>query len=217
MPSRIWHSAVIGAVLSVASEQAAPAQAASPYDLRQLPVFHGKVAQYDLDRSGRVDGLILEGGTEVHTASHLAAQLVAVVKPGDAVTIYGIRARVIDLVQAMSVSNDASAAAVVDAGIDSDAAWDGDDGSAGKIQADAQGTITSQLHDAGGNLDGVLLADRTVVHLPPRAAARLAAQLAPGQKLFARGIGRTSLLGRVVDAREVGPSRDRTAPLRGGL
>ncbi len=109
--------------------------------------------------------------------------------------IHGIRARVIAVVRASSVSNDANAAAVVDA---------------------VQGTITAQLHDAGGNRNGVLLAGRTIVHVPPREPARPAPRLAPGQTLSSRGTGRPGPPGRVVDARKSGPSCDRTAPLWGG-
>jgi hypothetical protein len=220
MPCRAWCPAMIGAALCLASSRAAVAQTDAPYDPEQLPAFHGKVACYDLDRRGDVDGLILEAGTEVHVSARLATRLAALVRPGDAITVHGLKARKLDLVQAMSVSQDASSAAVVDNGIDpgqddaegqpaADRSMDG-----GKL-TDVRGTIRLQLHDTRGNLDGVLLADGTIVHLPPRAAAGLAAELAPGQPFFASGAGRTSLLGRVVDARAAGPSADQTTPLQG--
>lgn len=75
-----------------------------------------KVAQYRLIPRGDVDGLILSDGTEVHTPPHPGAQFVAAVKPGDAVTIHGLRARNLPLVQAMQVSNDAGGATVTDTG-----------------------------------------------------------------------------------------------------
>ncbi len=55
-----------------------------------------------------MDGLILDDGTEVHLPPHLGAQLVAAVKPGDVVTIHGLRARAVPMVQAVSITNDAT-------------------------------------------------------------------------------------------------------------
>src|SRR5579871_3935968 len=86
------------------------------YDPNQLPAIQGKVAQYSLTPRGDVDGLILADGTEVHMPPHLGTQLVYSVKPGDAVTIHGLKARAIPMVQAMSVKNDATGATVTDNG-----------------------------------------------------------------------------------------------------
>ncbi len=47
---------------------------------------------------------------------HLGTQLVYAVKPGDAVTIRGLKARALAMVQAMSVKNDATGATVTDTG-----------------------------------------------------------------------------------------------------
>ena len=72
--------------------------------------------QYSLTPRGDVDGLILTDGTEVHLPPHLGTQLVFAVRPGDDVTIHGLRARAIPMVQAMSVSNDATGSTVTDNG-----------------------------------------------------------------------------------------------------
>ena len=94
----------------------AVAQNATTYDPARLPATNGKVAEYTLTSRGDVDGLILTDGTEVHLPPHLGTQLVFAVKPGDVVTIHGLRARAIPMVQAMSVSNDATGNTVTDTG-----------------------------------------------------------------------------------------------------
>ena len=182
---------------------------AATYDPGQLPATKGRVAQYSLTPRGDVDGLILADGTEVHLPPHLGAQLVFAVKPGDAVTIRGLRARAIPMVQAMQVTNDATSQSVTDLGPGGPP-----HGPGGAEQAmEAQGRIKAQLFGPRGELNGVLLDDGTQVHLPPPEAQRLAAELTPGQTVYASGLGSASALGRSLAARAIGPSRTQLAQI----
>ena len=109
--------ALLAATFLVGSIGVAAAQTATtPSDPAQLPAFHGKVTQYSLTPRGDVDGLILADGMEIHLPPHLGNQFVNIVKPGDAVTIHGLRAHSVAMVQAMSVSNDATGNTVTDSG-----------------------------------------------------------------------------------------------------
>src|SRR5580700_6987358 len=62
-----------------------------PWDASQLPEARGIIKQYTLTPRGDVDGLILNDGTEVTLPPHLASQIVFAVRPGDAVTIPGLK------------------------------------------------------------------------------------------------------------------------------
>jgi hypothetical protein len=75
------------------------AQPVATYDPQQLPAIQGQVAQYSLTPRGDVDGVILQDGTQVHLPPHLGAQLVQAVKPGDTVTIRGLKAQALPLIQ----------------------------------------------------------------------------------------------------------------------
>ncbi len=226
----------------------APANQGSVYDPAQLPLIQGKVAQYDLTPRGDVDGLILDDGTEVHFPPHLGTQVVAAVRPGDSVTIHGLKARALKLVQAMSVANDAASGTVIDLSAGPGSMGGpmggpkGDHGPRGMAnwrerlgfgaehgpehgpgrgpdhshgpgmggqQIEAQGTVKMALHGPRGELNGVLLTDGTMVHLPPPEAARLGDQLQPGASLAARGRGVANNLGKSLAAFEVGPSADK--------
>lgn len=191
--------ALVAATLLAAGVGAAVAQQAATYDPAQLPEIQGKVAEYSLTPRGDVDGLILADGTEVHLPPHLGTQLVFAVKPGDAVTIRGLKARAAPMVQAMSVKNDASGATVVDNG-PAGGPRRGDP----QQQLTATGTIKAQLHGPQGDLNGVLLADGMIVRLPPPEAQRLASTLAVGAPLTVRGGGFEGPLGRVIAARSIG-------------
>src|ERR1700720_3212016 len=117
------------------------AQQTATYDPTQLPAIRGKVTEYSLTPRGDVDGLILEDGTEVHLPPHLGVQLVFAVKPGDQVTVHGLKARSIAMVQAISVTNDATGSTVTD---------NGPNGARGPREPgqplSAQGRIKAQLH-----------------------------------------------------------------------
>jgi hypothetical protein len=85
-----------------------PGAGAPLYDLQQLPAIRGTVSRYTLTPRGDVDGLILIDGTEVHFPPRLSTQLVYAVKPGDAVTVRGLKALSVPVVAAVSITNDAS-------------------------------------------------------------------------------------------------------------
>jgi hypothetical protein len=207
---------LLGSALLAGSLGAAVAQSPATYDPDQLPAIQGKVAQYSLTPRGDVDGLILADGTEVHLPPHLGTQLVFAVRPGDTVTIRGLRARAIPLVQAMSISNDATGNTVTDNGPN-------DPGRPGGVEQTltAQGHIKAQLHGPRGELNGALLEDGTIVRLPPPEAERLALELAPGAPLYVQGDGVAGPLGRVIEARSIGPNSTKLAevavPLPPGL
>ncbi len=213
MTSRNRRALLVGAaLLGAAGAAGAVARAQdSTYDAAQLPATHGKVTQYDLTPRGDVDGLILADGTEVHFPPHLGLQVVAAVRPGDAVTIHGLKARALPLVQAMSITADASGKTVVDSGPPLGGPGHPPPPGAGGTALQAQGPVRMQLHGPRGELNGVLLEDGTAVHLPPPEATRLLADLKPGQVVVVRGEGVDDGLGRSIAARAIGPSPDKLA------
>ncbi len=212
---------------------AAAQSGGSVYDASQLPSIKGKVAQYDLTPRGDVDGLILEDGTEVHFPPHLGTEIVAVVKPGDAVTVHGLKARALPLVQAMSVTADASGKTVQDNGLPGGPMGGPMMGGSmmgghgphhghppGPMMGEgqkmtAQGTVKAQLHGPRGELNGVLLNDGTIVKLPPPEATRLGDEIKTGQTIYVEGNGFKNVLGTLVMARQIGPSADRLTEVKG--
>ena len=242
------RSLLLAATLVAGAAGAAMAQNAAVYDPAQLPAFKGRVAQYSLTPRGDVDGLILDDGTEVHLPPHLSTQLAFAARPGDAVTIHGLKARELPMIQAMSVSNDASGTTVVDNGPPAPdgrgpggpGGPDGERGMMGRMAAmigmgehkgphgpgkrgmaepgtamqDAS-TVKMPLHGPRGELNGALLADGTIVRLPPPAAQRLAGQLTAGQAVFVRGFGTSSPLGKVIAARAIGADAGHASEIGG--
>lgn len=187
---------------------AAYSQARDPmWDSSQLPESRGIVKQYTLTPRGDVDGVILTDGTEVKLPPHLSAQTVFAIHPGDAVSIRGLRARALPLVDAASITNVATGKSVVDNGPP--------DRRGGNDDRVVSSRIALQLHGKRGEVNGVLLDDGTTLRLPPPEAERMQEYLRQGQTVAARGDILDTALGKVVDVRAIGAFPDQMTELRG--
>lgn len=182
------------------------------YDTDQLPAFHGKVASYSLTPRDEVDGVILDDGTEVHISPRLSSELVFAVKPGDAVTIHGLKANGISMVQALSIANDASGVKITDT-VQAATPPDRPVFTPPRMM-EARGRVKMALRAADGRIDGALLEDGTMIRFaqgynPPGVDC-----IAPGKDIVATGTGTSGLLGRVMETRSITP--DTEASVSGG-
>jgi hypothetical protein len=194
----------------------AQVSAAEPlYDPTQLPIFHGTVQLFTLTPRGDIDGFVLQDGTEVKTPPHLTSDLAAAVRPGDKVTIHGLKAASLALIQAMSVSNDATGAAVIDAGPTPGRTPPATPRREGDAPTEHDGSIRMVLHGPRGEINGVLLEDGTVLKLPPPEAARFTDVLARGRRITAAGIRYTMPSGSFVDLTALGPEGGPLRPIAG--
>ena len=139
---------------------------------------------------------------------HLSAQVVYTIRPGDEVSIRGLRARAIPLVDAASVTNVATGRSVTDNGPPH-----GPD--RGGMQQAFSGRIVAALHGKRGEVNGALLDDGTQLRLPPPEAERFADWLQPGQMVSIRGDLLDTALGRVVDVQAIGVSPGQMTELDG--
>lgn len=202
LPTTLAAIALLATAGGIAIAQPRPGASAGnapTYDPAQLPALSGKVAQFLPGPMGGIEGLLLEDGTEVHISPMQSTELALIVRPGDKVTIHGLKAKAVPMVMAASITNDATGATLVGR------MGRGHHG-AGQ-SAEVEGTIKAALHEPRGEINGVLLDNGAVVRLPPGEARKNAALLAVGQKLYARGMGGTSAIGTVVMARQIGADR----------
>lgn len=196
------------ATTAIGGGAAAYSQAAGPmWDSSQLPESRGTVKQYTLTPRGDVDGVVLTDGTEVKLPPHLSAQTVFAIHPGDEVSVRGLRARALPLVDAASITNVATGKRVVDNGPPDRPDVNGEQVISGRIAV--------QLHGKRGEVNGALLDDGTTLRLPPREAERMQDWLRQGQTVSARGDVLDTALGKVVDVRAIGASPEQMTELRG--
>lgn len=196
----LLSAAVVSSGLAVAGAiaQVGPSIGLGTYDLSQLPETKGVVKQFTLSPRGDVDGFIMQDGTEVNFPPHLGTQIVFALKPGDAVSIRGLRARMTPLVDAAVIRNEATGATVTDTG-----PGPRPDASATLLS----GTITQLLHGKRGEVNGALLEDGTIVRLPPHEVARLGDVLTAGKPISVSGRLNATPLGKVIDAWSIGASQ----------
>jgi hypothetical protein len=189
--------ALLGVVRTVAI-----AQQVASYDPQQLPTTQAKVTQYSLTPRGDVDGVILEDGTQVHLPPHLGSQIVQAIKPGDTITIRGLKAQAIPVIQAYSLTS-AGGHTIVDSGpplfrpqpVLTASQW-----------LTVNGRVREPLYGPAGDLNGALLDDGTQIHVPPGQATALGDTLQAGKLLTAQGYGVSGAYGRSLDAQQIGPS-----------
>lgn len=207
--------AALLAATTLSAGAAVYAQTGGPtWDASQLPETKGTVKQYTLSPRGDVDGLILSDGTEIKLPPHLSAQVVYAVRPGDVVSIRGLRARALPLVDAASVTNTATGATVAD---------NGPPGKPGRAVTETTltGKVIAVLHGKRGEVNGAVLDNGTILRLPPPEAERMQSLLQPGQTVAVRGVSLATVLGTVVDVRAIGGTPEQLtevapAPWRGG-
>ena len=112
-------------------------------------------------------------------------------RPGDQVTVHGVKASSGGLILAASIANDAGGKPLL-----------GGDGRHAPLVV--QGRIKAVLRNGRDEIDGALLEDGSQIRLWPREAARITAQLTPGQMVYASGFGQDNALGKVVMPRRIG-------------
>lgn len=208
---RICALSLMGSILAMLALGAHAQDAPGAYDPGQLPVFHGQVQLFTLTPRGDIDGLVLTDGTEVKTPPHLSTQIALTVRPGDAVTIHGLKAAKLPLVQAVSVTNDRDGRSVVDQGPAPVPA--SVSGKAVENRAVA-GRIRMMLHGPRGEGNGVLLDDGTILKLPPPDVDHFAALLVPGLPIAAEGNTRVTVAGTVVEVTALGVSPGKLQPVQ---
>jgi hypothetical protein len=197
---------LLSATLVATTATSALAQPVATYDPQQLPAIQGQVAQYSLTPRGDVDGVILQDGTQVHLPPHLGGQLVQAIKPGDTVTIRGLKAQALPLIQALSITSEKSSQAVVDSG---PPAMPPQPLAMAYQWLNVQGRVREPLYGPRGDMNGALLDDGTQIHLPPDQAWTLGQELQAGRTLIAQGYGVTGAYGRSLDAQQIGESATR--------
>ncbi|OAS25730.1 hypothetical protein [Methylobacterium platani] len=206
-PAAVLAATALAATLAAATLAACPAAAqdGSVWDPGTLPETKGTVKQYTLTPRGDVDGLILTDGTEVKLPPRLSGAVVFTVRPGDAVTVRGMRARALPLVDGAQIRNEATGATLVTLGPPDPAAE----------ETVTSGRVAALLHGRRGEVNGALLDDGTTLRLPPHEAARLGSTLQVGRSVSVRGAPARSPLGTVVEVRALGTSPESLTEIAG--
>ncbi|MBV9825683.1 MAG: hypothetical protein JO001_08410 [Alphaproteobacteria bacterium] len=179
-----------------------------------LPRTAGTVQRFLLNPDGLIDGFLLQDGQEIHVPPHLDRQLRQLCRPGDAVTVRGVRPRGADMVAAVAVET--ADQRLLDGGPP-----EGDEKK--RLKADAEkrgskmeveGRISRGLHGPKGELRGLILESGEIGRFPAKAAALVRPLIEAGATIIMRGEGLATAEGTVVKLSEIGPSRTELQSLK---
>ncbi len=67
-------------------------------DPDSLTPLTSEVDRFLFNPRGQADGMILANGTEAHLPPHLSQKVLAVLKIGERVTLYGVKPRSVDMI-----------------------------------------------------------------------------------------------------------------------
>jgi len=187
-------------------------------DPDHLPHVTANVERFLLDPHGDIDGMILTNGIEVHSPPHLSDEIRAQIRPGDRITVYGVRPRLADMIAAVAIGT-ADGKRIVDNGPRKDRKKGkrhvrDEATKARHRRIEAAGSVLRALHGPKGEIRGCLLDTGTIVRFPAHEAGSIAELLSPGAPLAVRGEGLMTELGTVIEAKEIGASEDATRSIK---
>jgi hypothetical protein len=171
----------------------------------QTTVVQGVVSQYLMNPDGFVDGLLLSNNTIIRFPPHLGQVLTQTVSPQDIVRVEGFFESS-GTFHASSIIDLQSQRTVADHPPPPRHPAPPRPGSLPRRALSANGTIRVLTQGKRSEINGVVLADGTVVHFAPTVGMQYANLLHEGNQFAATGYGTSNEYGRSFEATAIGPS-----------
>lgn len=177
------------------------------------PAAQATVSRMLVNPFGEVDGVLLDSGALVTFPPHMSEPLAAAVKVGDAVDVKGYP-EMPGQIKGYVITNSRTGQAVMvhpkpPAGMKPPPHLRG----VGLKEMNAQGEIRQLRHGGKGEINGVILADGTIVRFHREASYRFASLFRVGQGIAASGYGTQNQYGRAFEATALGPSGKPPQPI----
>lgn len=177
-----------------------PPQPQPPVPPEAYPAITGEVQQYLLNPEGRVEGLLLNNGTQVRFPPHMADSLVALVAPGARVTVSGtpgVSTSFGQEVRARSITNNQTGRTLVEP----PPTYPPKPRVQGTYSnLSVEGTAEHWLVGHRGEINGVILSGGAEVKFPPHVGDQLIGMAKLGDKVQAQGFGTRNSYGQVLQA-----------------
>jgi hypothetical protein len=171
----------------------------------QTTVVQGVVAQYLMNPDGFVDGLLLSNNTVIRFPPHLSQVLTQTVSLQDIVRVEGFFESS-GTFRASSIIDLQSRRTVADFPPPPGRPAPPYPGNLPRRALSANGTIRVLIQGKRSEINGVVLADGTVIHFAPTVGVQYAALLRAGNQFAATGYGTSNEYGRSFEAIAIGPS-----------
>lgn len=177
-----------------------------------LPETRGTLQRFLLNPHGDLDGMVLEGGIEVHFPRHMADAVQALVGPGDDVHVRGVRPRGAPMLAAVCVES-ARGERASDAGPPEHEEKRAREKRHESVRAKRkylteEGTLSMLVHGPKGEVRGALLEEGMILRWPPHASDEMKRLLRKGAPIAVSGEALKTKHGTVIDVHEMGASRE---------
>jgi hypothetical protein len=181
------------------------------FDPTQLPSYTGRIERFIDNPAGETDRLLFREGTQIVLPPSEAEAIREAVRQGDALTVWGVRARAAPVVVMLAWARAASEGANFVA----QPSWFAPT-RRGTARLRVAGVVERALLTPQGEGMGVLLTNGDVLRLPPSVHAALGDALAHGAAIFAEGPGTQRGARVAIDAEILGHNAETMAPLPPG-
>lgn len=179
------------------------------------PVAQGKVSRLLVNPFGEIDGLLLDTGTLVTFPKHMGEPLAAAVKPGDTIEVKG-HPEASGQIKGYIITNSRSnQPLMVQPKPPKGMKMPKHLRSVGLRAMDAQGEIRHLHFGKRGEINGVILADGTIVRFSREASYQFAPMLNIGQSISASGYGTKNQYGQAFEATALGAMGQPPQPVYG--
>jgi hypothetical protein len=182
-------------------------------DPASLTPVKSTVERFLFNPRGEADGMILANGVEAHFPPHLSKEVLAHLKAGERVTLYGVKPRSADMLACVAMET-ADGTRIDDTGPPPKAKKKGhgkkhdERGEKPDTRAvEITDTVQRALHGPKGEIRGVLLEGGEIVRFPPHAAHATPERYVPGAGLAVRGMALQIQGTTVIEAKELGGSK----------
>jgi hypothetical protein len=186
------------------NQQPAPPPPLPNVGTGQVTSIRGTVSQYLINPDGLVDGFLLSDRTIVRFPPHLSQQLVETVRSQDSVRVDGFF-EFQGVIRASTIENDSTRQSVVDTPPSAQNPPPAPNLYARQPMS-ASGVIKALTYAPRGEIDGAVLDNGTIVHVPPSARMQYASLFRVGAPLAASGYGTANAYGRSFEATAIGAS-----------
>jgi len=175
-----------------------------PGGAAEVTSIRGTVSQYLMNPDGLVDGLLLSDNTIVRFPPHMSQQLVQAVKPQDSVRVDGFF-EFQGMIHATTITNANSQQSVVETPPSPQNPPPAPNPYARQPMS-VSGIIKALTYAPRGQIDGAVLDNGTIVHVPPPVGMQYPSFFRVGASLAASGYGTANTYGRSLEATAIGPS-----------
>jgi len=182
-------------------------------DPDSLVPVKSKVERFLFNPRGQADGMILANGTEAHFPPHMSQKVLAGLKPGERVTLYGVKPRSADMIACVAIET-TDGTRIDDKGPPPQAKKKGHGrkhdtrhDNLDTEPVEIADTVQRALHGPKGEVRGVLLKGGAIVRFPPHAVRAKPEMYEPGSALAVRGEALQVEGATVIEASELGRTK----------